>query len=400
MFCQLELTDTPGLYRCKVCGNNLPDLNTDPPDKVYFPCPSLAGQPLPKPLPPKWTRFTNFSKALARFVASPKTVTKEQFEERLNICKDCVWRNKNHCSVCGCKLSGLMNKPKLKTENCPLGKWPSPKAPMNKLIFKNDFHPVDLENLFKGGSCFFIGGGPSLLENLPATQALLASRGVLTAAVNNIAARHIRPNIWISVDNPSSFSDVIFKDPAIMKFVAEENYNKNFLDTHNGKKEASKTKVSQCPNTFYFPRNKDFDAQKFLTEPTVNWGNHTDIVDSEGNKGGRSVMLAAIKILYYLGFRRIYLLGCDFNMTEQQPYAFEQKKHAGGCKTNNQMYEIMDSRFKVLRPILEKNKCIIKNCTPNSKLTAFDHISLQQAVTEATNHIPKKVDLSGMYGGK
>ena len=157
------------------------------------------------------------------------------------------------------------------------------------------------------------------------------------------------------------------------------------------------------PNVFYYHTNEDFDIDTFFIEPTICFGNKSNIIDKYGHKGGRSVMFPAIRLMYYLGIRTIYLLGCDFNMLEKEPYAFEQDKWKGGCKTNNDCYKIMNDRFTKLRPVAENQHGLkIYNCTPNSKLTAFDYMDYQEAISITLKGFPQQSDinLSKMYGSK
>lgn len=81
----------------------------------------LSCNPIDKPSLPSLTQEAkNFLGALARFVAEPAFVAKEDYEKRLDICALCELRNGSRCSVCGCFLEA---KAKPKTESCPLSKW-------------------------------------------------------------------------------------------------------------------------------------------------------------------------------------------------------------------------------------------------------------------------------------
>ena len=77
-------------------------------------------------------------------------------------------------------------------------------------------------------------------------------------------------------------------------------------------------KVGDCPNVLFYRTNKKFEASRWLTELTFNWGCH------EKWGGCRTVMLPAIRLLYVLGFRNVYLLGCDLNMNENSKYHCEK----------------------------------------------------------------------------
>lgn len=270
---------------------------------------------------------------------------------------------------------------------------------MKSILFKYPNDPVNLENLYKSASCFLVCGGPSLNAiNLN----LLNQAGILIASVNNTGAL-VRSNFWFSVDHPKSFHSNIYFDPHVLKFIPEENLDKSFLiHDSKGKLQPSNKRIFNISNVLSYRRNKDFNAETFLEEPTINWGNHGSVKDSYGNKGGRSVMYPAFRILYYLGIRRLFLLGCDFKMNVEQPYAFPQKKHLGGCHSNNQAYEIHNNRFTNLRPYMEKKGFKVYNCTPKnlSNLTAFEFMEYQEAIRICTKDIKENPILENMYGNE
>lgn len=397
--CQFEYTDIKDLYRCKFCGFEHAESFNHKPDQIHRTCPKKQQKPK---RPTTSTKIINLAKATAKFVADKgKTVSPANYEVRLKECNNCVYHEDNRCELCGCNLTV---KAKWRQEKCPLGKWPHYKRDIKEMaageiLYYKEYMPARLGDCYKNAHCFFIGAGPSLrLQTESGQLDFLQKRGIISCAVNNVAATLVKPTLWVSVDEPKSFCANIWRDPSIMKFVAEENYNKRFIEFIDGKKVASTSLVSELPCVWYFPRNNDFNTNTFLTANSVNWGNHTDVVDQYGNKGGRSVMLAALRIMYHLGIRRVYLLGCDFSMVEGNCYAFPQQKHKGGCATNNQMYRMMNERLTHLRPVFEKANFHIYNCTPDSKLTAFDKISLDEAVKRALKGFPDKVSTEGMYG--
>jgi len=264
------------------------------------------------------------------------------------------------------------------------------------ILFNYKSQAVKLENIYNGACCFLVGAGPSL-NQLDLSK--LNQRGILVASMNNVGAVKVRPNLWFSVDDPVSFCENIWNDPFIWKFIPEENVSKPFLvrDT-NGKFQASKKRVHECPCVLMYRRNKDFHAETFLIEPTVNWGVHSDNFDSYGGKGGRSVLFPALRILFYLGIRKVFLLGVDFNMQESQPYSFPQVKHAKGCKSNNDAYRIFAERLAALRPLFEKENYKIYNCNPESKLIAFDFRTYDEVIEFAIKSCPNQPDVRKMYG--
>jgi hypothetical protein len=272
-----------------------------------------------------------------------------------------------------------------------VGRYLQP-APM---LFTRDGHNLFLGDLYRGRSAFLIGGGPSLKKQ---NLSLLEQRGVLTCAMNNVAAVY-RPHLWVSVDDPGSFSDVIWQDPAILKFVPLCHMEKKFsVRDSNGALMESSEVVGDVPGIFGFRRNEHFEASQWLYEDTFNWGNHARRKDAEGNKGSRSVMYVGLRLLFYLGVRRIFLLGCDFRMQDGQAnYSFEQARSPQSVGSNNKTYQILNSRLSLLKPHFEREGLEIYNCTPDSGLNVFPSMDYRQAVAEATSEMPTLIDTAGMY---
>jgi hypothetical protein len=73
--------------------------------------------------PPSLMRRTwNLAGSLASFLADGcKTLTKEEYQARLEVCDTCDQRRGNRCLKCGCRLS---LKARGRAFQCPLNKWP------------------------------------------------------------------------------------------------------------------------------------------------------------------------------------------------------------------------------------------------------------------------------------
>lgn len=67
----------------------------------------------------------NLARAVARFVADGcRTVTQQQYRQRLETCQGCEYRKGGKCLECSC---WVQLKARLWTEDCPAGKWtPNP----------------------------------------------------------------------------------------------------------------------------------------------------------------------------------------------------------------------------------------------------------------------------------
>jgi hypothetical protein len=256
------------------------------------------------------------------------------------------------------------------------------------LLFNRDALPIFLGDMYKGSSCFLVAGGPSFAD---VDKEKMARPGVLSMGINN-AVKSFRTNMWISVDNPQNFMKSIWMDPKMMKFCPLAHSEKNIFDNETWKE--SNIKVGDCPNVFYYRRNEKFIADNFLIEDSINWGDHSKW------GGGRSVMLPAIRILFFLGIRTIYLLGVDFNMDKDTKYHFDQDRSPSSIKGNNGTYNKLKKRFTQLKPIFEENDLYIYNCNPDSRLKVFDFVDFDKAVKVTTELLPddfSKERSSGMY---
>jgi hypothetical protein len=183
--------------------------------------------------------------------------------------------------------------------------------------------------------------------------------------------------------------------------------------------------VNQCPNVVYYKDNEHFKpTEEYLDEDTINWGNHTNRCECGamrkskeenggiktnqcpkcgGNKwGARSVMLAAVKIIYTLGFRKLFIVGADFKMDDQTKYAWNQDRSNSSVKSNNDTYDRLNLRFSQLRPIFESRGFYVFNATPDSGLNSFVKIPFEDAVKMASAGFPetKNERTYGMYERK
>jgi len=264
--------------------------------------------------------------------------------------------------------------------------------------------PANIVGQYHGATAFLIMNGPSLKT---------IDRGPLkfvhTMCVNNgpkALMPKLRPNFWTCVDGADKFLYTIWNDPTITKFAPTSARQKPLwnsdLDMPAG------VTVDQCPNVIYYDRNTHFKPDEFLTEASVNWGNSKHNEDENGRKGCRSCMLAAIKLLYSCGFRRIYLLGADFNMDEKNHYAFNQDRKASAIRNNQTTYKQLDWRFKRMKQHFKDHGLEIYNCNPDSKLTAFEHVPYEKALEQALSHVHdwklyvhgKLENTSGLYESK
>lgn len=234
---------------------------------------------------------------------------------------------------------------------------------------------LELIGQYRGGSAFLIASGPSFNK---INKELLKKPGVWAMTLNN-AIRNHRGQAACVVDDPARFVKSLWLDPTITKFVPMAIFEKPLWD--NEKWGPLNIKVGDCPNVIGYRRNEKFHAQRYLYEDTINWGNHKQW------GGGRSVMLAALRILFLLGFRNVYLVGVDFEMSEEKRYHFDEDRTRSAIHGNNSTYSKMKEWFNELQPHFLAENFIVKNTNPDSKLSAFPFIDFEEAIRLATANL-------------
>jgi hypothetical protein len=260
--------------------------------------------------------------------------------------------------------------------------------------------PLHLENLYLGASCFIVLSGPSLRE---LDLSLLRRRGVFTFAVNN-AATVVRPDAWTFVDPPEKFHNSIWADPAVLKFVNATRLDWKLREKVGGQlrplrlNSGREAAARDMPGVVSTVRNAYFNPPRWLQEPSINWGNSKRSARKNGFPRDLNVMLAALKIVYALGFRAVYLLGCDFRMDSARPYAFDEEKHAGAINCNNSKYRTITEMLGLLKPHFDAAGYRVFNANPRSGLTVFPFTTYSEAIEAATGHVPQEpLDTIGWY---
>jgi len=258
--------------------------------------------------------------------------------------------------------------------------------------------PVDLIGQWQGRACFLVSNGPSVKDlNL----ALLRQPGIITMTINNGAStllmNGVTPTFWTCVDHPNRFVKQIWLNPAIMKFIPMAAFDKELWDNEAWKTLEESCGIGHprdCPNILGYRRNEKFAAHRFFTESSINWGCH------KRWGGCRTVLLPAIRIPYLLGFRRLYLLGVDLQMTDSAKYHFDEGRTPGAIRGNSSTY---DRIIKEYGPGIQKYAgqlgYEIYNCNPASALTCFPQVPFAEAVAReaALSGPTEQISTRGMY---
>lgn len=281
-------------------------------------------------------------------------------------------------------------------------------------------------------AAFVVAGGPSI-RNLD--ENYFNRRGVFSLGINNVAAK-FRLSAFTFADPPKKFHNGIWQDPTIMKLCptiklttggrgtlrektdhyeeitcpkcdADQNecglcggtkvYHDYFKDIE--------LKTQHCPNVWGFERRSWFSPDAtFFTEPSATWGNNDAGVRQTGESKTMCSMLMGIRLLYYMGIRRIYLAGVDFWMNPEAAlgdnYAFPEKRLLGEIRANNQQYATINQllRRMVNHGVFRQFGLEVFNCNAESGLRAFEHVPLEDAMSDVLCDFPKQpFDLSDWY---
>jgi len=240
-------------------------------------------------------------------------------------------------------------------------------------LFNREALPYHAIGHFKGRSIFVICNGPSFAQ---LDHSLLRKPGVITYGMNN-GPKSFRPYFWSIVDDPTRFMKSIWLDPLITKLIPLDHFEKKIFD--NEKWEMTNMRVGECPNVWGFRRNEKFVANRWLFEDTINWGCHKDY------GGGRSILLPVVRLCFLMGFRKVYLLGCDFNMSEANTYHFDEQRTKGAVNCNKSTYDrLQNEYFPSLKPHFDEAGFQVFNCNSESGLKIFPFVSFEEAIAEAT----------------
>lgn len=280
-------------------------------------------------------------------------------------------------------------------ETSAIADVPGAELPSNPVVFDADDRPLRLANTRSGRAVALFCGGPSLATlDLGPFMAPWVDR----AAVNNAGAL-VRPHWWACVDHPEKFHPGIWSDPNCWKFCCRNHRRHRVRRKLPGGSFAPDGRVAaDCPSVAFYRRHRAFDHESWLPEETLSWGSSDDRECSLGLRGGRSVLFVMLKLLLVVGYRRVFLLGCDWHMDPAGPqYGFAQAKDERACASNNRSYATNGRRLAALRPALGALGVEVVNATPGSRLDAFARCSPAEALAaiEAANRADP--DLAGWY---
>jgi len=98
---------------------------------------------------------------------------------------------------------------------------------------------------------------------------------------------------------------------------------------------------------------------------------------------GVSVVVSTLQIAYYMGFKEVYLLGCDCDYSGQ--HHFDGKKHKFNIEKKTPLsysnrFNILMERYEICKKAFEADGRKIYNATVGGKLEVFERKRLEDII--------------------
>jgi hypothetical protein len=272
---------------------------------------------------------------------------------------------------------------------------PPPLPPSSAMLEPKSGQLASLKGIYAGAAGFLVLSGPSLRG---VDMGFLNERGVISIGVNNAAA-FARTSMWTHGDPVKKFHHGIWTDPGIMKFSPSRavKHRISLSVAELAANDPQGPPAQSCPNVYGLHRNSDFNPETWLSEDTINWGNSKKSATVNRHPTVLSTMIQAIKLAYYLGIRKLFLLGCDFYMEPGAAYSFQQYRTAGACRSNNHAYVTIAWMMDQLKPHFANAGFEVYNCNPRSNLKTFPFVDRNDAILTCRNGVPLNLDTEGYY---
>jgi len=215
-------------------------------------------------------------------------------------------------------------------------------------------------------------GGPSL-KNMDRTQ--FTGPGKVVLGVNNTYP-FIKPDMWMGMDDPRCYHRKVHFEsfPKFLRGGYQKRHFQNFrpLDLHN----------THYINVKRDVKTRIFDRASKHSKAFI-WHNN--------------VMAVGMSLLLHMGFKEIYIAGCDLDNTEQD--YFDDRKLVGKEKDRNTaLYKHLYKWLKWLTPAALDRGIKICSISPNSGINdIMPYISLEELNSKVASDLPQDGPLYNAY---
>ncbi len=222
---------------------------------------------------------------------------------------------------------------------------------------------VDLEGIHSD-SCILVGGSPHL-ENIGQWR-VLETQGVVTMAMNNVAM-NFKPTYWIGADKPENYSKSILYDSSFLHFA----YLSRCCEEVDGRH------WKNFSNVMFMGSSPHITANQFFG-PLVHF------------VWWKNVFLLALQSLYHLGFRKVYVLGSTFKISEEGQYSFASGLTTEQIEYNKRTYKMVLGQLASIVPHFERAGFELFSCTSDSELNEdFNFIPFTEVIEKFRSKIPE-----------
>jgi hypothetical protein len=218
-------------------------------------------------------------------------------------------------------------------------------------------------------AAFLVGRGWSATLD---ARRLIDGAGFPVMAINDYPKDGPKPWYWCAGDGPQYYSNRIWDDPDVMKFAPVA--HTKVIRTREDVYEKERFTVD-APNVHFFNNvNNLMEVGSWLHVPYIAWGTSLHgpdtpwQFDSEGS--GRSTMLIGLRLLWHLGYREVYLCGCDCD-----PHQHPAPKY----------WKVMFSFMEKLKPVFDHYGYNVYQTNPHSHLRMFDFVDLDEVIQNGNN---------------
>lgn len=265
------------------------------------------------------------------------------------------------------------------------------------LMYDRHGQPIGhvLRGMWQDCAAFYVCGGPSLKQ---IDLSFLKERGIVSLGINNVGG-YAPVRAWTFSDPAEKFHHGIFCDPSILKFVPKPKLgNRVRAKLPDGTFQWTQYNVKHCPSVFAYDRETHFYPDKFLTTTWASWGPSAKHDENKGKPTVLFTFFLGLRLLHYLGVRRVYLLGVDFGMSADKHYAFGQYRHEGAIRGNNNSYSVATQLLTELKPVFDRAGFEVYQTNKESQLRVFDYVPLETAIEDCRGLVGKEpFDLEGFY---
>ena len=218
-----------------------------------------------------------------------------------------------------------------------------------------------LKNKFQGKRCFIIATGPSLTN-----EDILKLREEYTFSMNAMCLKYEelgwKPTFY-GIQDKGVFEKV-------KKHIENSDVEYVFVD------DIYRKVLPQNSNFYFFPRNPYYNAYNayFKNKYKAKFSNNPAVIVYDGF----TITCSLIQIAIFMGFKKIYLLGCDCNYNMQGAKYFVDHGHKADFLES--AHDRMLAGYRAAKEYADNNGIKIYNATRGGMLEIFERVNLDEVL--------------------